>query len=57
MTSIELGKVLKTPKGLKMLIKHGHLLAEEYDLYYKDIDVHTVLLSLIVYNSTGLIIY
>lgn len=57
MTGIELGKVLKTPKGLKMLIKHGHLLAEEYDLYYKDLDIHTVLLSLIVYNSTGLIIY
>lgn len=57
MTGIELGKVLKTPKGLKMLIEHGHLLADEYDLYYKDIDVHTVLLSLIVYNSTGLIIY
>lgn len=57
MTGIELGKVLKTPKGLKMLIGHAHLLADEYDLYYKDIDVHTVLLSLIVYNSTGLIIY
>ena len=57
MTGIELGKVLKTPKGLKMLIGHAHLLADEYDLYYEDIDIHTVLLSLIVYNSTGLIVY
>lgn len=57
MTGIELGKVLKTPKGLKILIKYGHLLADEYDLYYKDLDIHTVLLSLIVYNSTGLVVY